>query len=57
MKNFARKLLLGVALIFGVGIIEIWLMEAWTCSLRVVPVPSVLFSSCVSRALKRMLFM
>ena len=27
MKNFARKLLLGVALIFGVGIIEIWLME------------------------------
>ena len=27
MKNFVRKLLLGVALVFGVGILEIWSME------------------------------
>lgn len=27
MKNFARKLMLGVALVFGVGILEIWFVE------------------------------
>lgn len=30
MKNFVRKLLIGIALIFSVGILEIWLVERTT---------------------------